>query len=242
MRISLRDKNVPCPQCLGYYSKLSIRHHVKNCMPMRGSKRRRNIKAECRKLLNNIHEMPPEDLKMKFFPFFNDDEVSNVIRYDVDTITYDNYMCRKYTTEHHPQQIRSNLRAFGRLISVIREFNPNIKEPSEVLDPIQVEVIINAINKVAMLDKSSHLYKTPATAMLLATELKRLCKLLTMDYARNRDKEGQKRLEDLLLTFNHEFQVTVNKRGLETQKINNRRKNYPSQDRTYCRIQNLFRG
>lgn len=50
--------------------------------------------------------------------------------------------------------------------------------------------------------------------MLLATELMRLCKLLTMEYARNRDKEGQKRMEDFLLTFN---QVTINKRGLETQ-------------------------
>lgn len=221
---TLREKNVPCPQCLGYYSKLSIRHHIKNCMPKRNEKKKLNIQAECRKLLNNIHEKASEDLKLRVFPYFNDDEVSNVIRYDEAVITYGNYMCRKYTAEHHASQIRSNLRAFGRLILALRELNPSIEKLSDVLDPMHIESIITAIDKVAGLDRSSHHYKAPATAMLLATELKRLCKLLTMEYARSRDKEGQKRMEDLLLTFNLEFQVTINKKGLETQKINKRRK------------------
>lgn len=112
---TLRENNVRCPQCLGYYSKHSISHHVKNCMPKRSDKKRLNIQAECRRLLKNIHKKASEDLRLRIFPYFNDDEVSNIIRYDETVITYGKYLCSKYTTEHHAQQIRSNLRAFGRL-------------------------------------------------------------------------------------------------------------------------------
>lgn len=219
---TLREKNIPCPQCLGYYSKRSIRHHIKNCMPKRNEKKNSiyNIQAEYRKLLNNIHEKASEDLKLRVFPYFNDD----AIRYDEAVITYGNYMCRKYTAHYHTSQMRSNLRAFGRLILALGELNPSLEKLSDVLDPMHIELIITAIDKVAGSDRCSHHYKAPATAMLLAIELKRLCKLLTMEYARSRDKEGQKRMEDLLLTFNLEFQVTINKNGLETQKINKRRK------------------
>ncbi|KAL3276320.1 hypothetical protein HHI36_024343 [Cryptolaemus montrouzieri] len=221
---SSRIENVYCPNCKGCYSKLSIRHHINKCMPRSVNAKRNSIQAECRKLIPNIHEKASDDLKLKIFPVFNNDPVSNSIKYDEAVIIYGNFLCRKYTAEHHAQQIRSNLRSFGRLIIAIRETNPHIKDLMDVLDPEQVQLIIDGIEKVAGLNKISHLYKAPATAMLLSTELKKMCKLLMTDYAKKGNKKGQKKMEDLLLVFNQEFQVTVNKRGVETLKINSRRK------------------
>ena len=45
-----------------------------------------------------------------------------------------------------------------------------------------------------------------------------------MEFIKIGDKEGQKKMENLYLIFELEFRVTVNKKGLETQKIHYRRK------------------
>ncbi|KAK9876206.1 hypothetical protein WA026_011337 [Henosepilachna vigintioctopunctata] len=221
---TLRDINVPCPRCKGYYSKLSLRHHIRKCMGGIPGKRLSNLQVEARKLMNNVHNRASDDLRQKIFPFFNDDEVTNAIRYDEAIILYGNYLCRKYTSEHNAPQIRSNLRSFGRLKLAMREENPNINEFFDVLDTSFVDLIINGIEKVSGLDNNTHLYRAPSTALLLATELKKLCKLLIMEFARKKDKDAQKKMEDLMLIFNLEFHVTINKRGMETQKINNRRR------------------
>ncbi|KAG5866889.1 hypothetical protein JTB14_037490 [Gonioctena quinquepunctata] len=181
-------------------------------MQVSNGKWRTNIQAESRKLIRNIHGKASDDLRLNIFLFFNGDEVTNAIRYDEVVIIYGNYLCRKYTSEHHAQQIRSNLRTFGRLILAIRTINPHIENLFHVLDTMYVDLIVNGIDKVAGLNKDPHIYRVPATAMLLATELKKLCKLLIMEFARKRDKDGQERMEDLQLIFNLEFNVTINKR------------------------------
>ncbi|KAJ8951251.1 hypothetical protein NQ317_000558, partial [Molorchus minor] len=207
-----RKKNVPCPHCLGYYSKLSIRHHIEKCMPRPNKLLKRvNIQAECRRLQNNIHQIASEDLQTKIFPILNDDDVTNVIRYDE-------------ACTSHGAQIRSNLRTLGRLILAIKELNPTINNLYEALDACYVDLIIKGIDKVAGLDTTSNLYKSPATAMLLSTELKKLSKLLHMEFIKKGDIQSQKRMEDLYTVFNLEFHVTINKKGAETQKINSRRK------------------
>lgn len=106
----------------------------------------------------------------------------------------------------------------------LQRINPSIQNLYDVLDVCHVEVIIKGIDEVAGLDESTNLYRAPATAMLLATELKRVCKLLQMEFLKIENKEGQKRMENVLTTFNLEFHVTVNKKGLDTQKVNNRKK------------------
>jgi len=116
-----RKRNVPCPKCKGYYSKFSIRHHIQKCIPMKGKRGRITIQAECRSLENNIHNKASEVLKRKVFPVLNEDDVTNAIRYDEAIINYANYLCRKFTSEHHYQQIRANMRALGRLVLAIKE-------------------------------------------------------------------------------------------------------------------------
>ncbi|XP_074035172.1 uncharacterized protein isoform X3 [Leptinotarsa decemlineata] len=222
-----RERNVPCPSCLGYYSKFSIRHHLEKCMPVKEKKtRRNNIQAQCRKFENKLHPKASTVLRGNIFPVLNEDDVTDAIRYDDLVITYANYLCRKYTAEHHSQQIRSNMRAIGRLILAMREINPQINNLTDAFDPSKVDLIIEGIERVAGLDEISNLYRSPATAMLLTTELKKICKLMEIEFIKKQDDEGKKRMEDLYLLFNLEFQVTVNKKGLETQKINFRRKKF----------------
>lgn len=220
-----RTRNVPCPHCFGCYSKLSIRHHMENCMPSKRKKgQRNNIQAECRRQENNIHKIATEDMRQKIFPVLNEDCVTNVIRYDELVIRYGNYLCRKYTAEHHAQQIRSNLRAMGRLILAVMEINPSMKCLSDFFDPKWIDLIVKGVDKVAGLDENSNLYKAPATAMLLGTELKKLCKLMEVEFIKEGNTVSQKKMENLYLLFNIEFQITINKKGIETQKMNQRRK------------------
>lgn len=66
---------------------------------------------------------------------------------------------------------------------------------SDFFDPQWIDLIVKGVDKVAGLNETSHIYTAPATAM-----------------------------ENLHLLCNIEFQVTINKKGIETQKINQRRK------------------
>ncbi|KAK9883740.1 hypothetical protein WA026_001928 [Henosepilachna vigintioctopunctata] len=165
-----RDIDVTCPRCKEYYSKLSLRHHIRKCMGGIPGKRLSNLHVEARKLLSNVHNRAStDDLRQKTFPFFNDDELTNALRYDEAIILYGNYLCRKYTSEHNDPQIRSNLRSYGRLKLAIREENPNINELFDVLDTTFVDLIISGIEKVSGLNNNTHLYREPSTALLLAT-------------------------------------------------------------------------
>lgn len=76
------------------------------------------------------------------FLLLNEDEVTNAIRHDERVITYGNYLCKKYTSEHKAHQIRSNLRAMGWLILAIKEITPQISNISEAFDPLFVDLII----------------------------------------------------------------------------------------------------
>lgn len=220
-----RTRNVPCPQCFGCYSKFSVRHHMEKCMSSTRKKgRRNNIQAECRRQENNIHKIASDDMKQKIFPVLKEDDITNAIRYDELVIRYGNYLCRKYTAEHHAPQIRGNLRAMGRLILAVKEINSSMKYLSDFFDPKWIDLIVKGVDKVGGLDETSHLYKAPATAMLLSTELKKMCKLMEVEFIKEGNAIWQKKMENLCLLFNVEFQVTINKKGIETQKINQRRK------------------
>lgn len=87
-----------------------------------------------------------------------------------------------------------------------------------------VSLIIDAINDVAGFDHSSGMYKAPATATSLGTMLKKCCKLLQMEYIKGEDKEGLEQMKNLMLIFEMEFNVTINRKGNESQKIIKRRK------------------
>lgn len=177
-----RANDVPCPSCWGYFSKYSIRHQLRKCLPVNNNKvRRGGLQVECRRVQNNIHNIASDTLKYDIFPVLND-EVINTIRYNEAVIIYANYLCRKYTTPHHAAQIRSNMRTLGRLILAMKKLNPAINCLYDALGVSHVDLIIKAIDKVAGLDENSNLYTAPATALLLATELKKLCELLCMEF------------------------------------------------------------
>ncbi|KAK9893040.1 hypothetical protein WA026_023340 [Henosepilachna vigintioctopunctata] len=147
---------------------------------------------------------------------------------------------KKYTEEHHASDIRAHIRNFGKLILAIKESDLNHQNLLDILNAKYVKLIIDAIERVAEKDPQTGLYRAPSTARSLGTELKKLCKLLQMEYVKSDNKEKQKQMKNLLLVFDSEFHVTVNKIDTETQKINNRKKNCAAKNRGYCRIQEIF--
>ncbi|XP_044752192.1 uncharacterized protein LOC123312064 [Coccinella septempunctata] len=153
-----------------------------------------------------------------------EDAVVEVIRYDEAVIQYGNHLCRKYTSEHHAAQVRAQLRAFGKLILTAKEIDSSVSNMYDLLDARNVPLIIEAINKIAGLDSKTGLYRAPATDTSLGTELKRICKLLQMEFIKTNDRENLKRMKNLMTVFEVEFNVTINKKGVESQKIIKRRK------------------
>lgn len=152
-----------------------------------------------------------------------DDDVVNVIRYDEAVIHYGNHLCREYTSEHHAAQVGAHLRAFGKLLLAVKEIDSNINGMFDFLHASNVPLIIGGIHKIAGLDVKTGIHRAPATATLLGTELKSLCKLLQMEFKAD-DKENLKRMKNLMTVFELEFNVTINKKGIESQKIMKRRK------------------
>lgn len=78
-----KRKNVCCPECFGFYSKYSIRNHIRFCHSEKyKTNKRLTIQSECKKLENNISHIASNELRMNIFPYMRDDQVSNIIQND----------------------------------------------------------------------------------------------------------------------------------------------------------------
>lgn len=119
---------------------------------------RTTIQPESRKMVNRLHCQASKDMKEKIFPNMREDNILDIIRYDEAVIQYENYSCRKYTSDHHAAQIRSHLRAFGKLLLAAKELKPNLENMNDLLDARNVRLIIEAINKSAGQNEETGLY------------------------------------------------------------------------------------
>ncbi|KAK0075559.1 hypothetical protein PV326_011490, partial [Microctonus aethiopoides] len=225
------DEYVTCSNCLGSYSKSTLRIHFAKCDSAH-KKGQRGQLMEGKGLSGYIHHRANAVMQRLIFPAFQDDAISSTIRYDELLILYGNKLCDKYTLEHQSAMIRSHLRLLARFKIEIKKINKKVTDLASVFRAKRFESLVQAVKVCANYDETKKIYKTPANATTLGIQLKKCCGILKSDYAKKEYVEGLNRVEGFLNVFNDEFNVAVTRKALEDQTTIRRNKKIvlPSQE------------
>jgi len=99
------------------------------------------------------------------------DDIRNIIRFDLLMILYGNHLCQQHRLEHQEDYIRSQLRLLGRYLQALKQIEPQIKELQMLFDPKYYDIAIKAVNVIAKYNEETQLYDTPFNASCLGTML-----------------------------------------------------------------------
>lgn len=178
-------------QCLGTFTVLSIRNHVRKCTEFALSGERVMMQFS-RKVEGRIHQKASEQLKMAVFPVMKDDEIIRLIRFDWLLIVYGNRLCVKYTAHYQHDMIRSKLRSAGRILHEMKSICREVSDFASMYHPKYYDSLIDAIRIVGKFDSMENLYKSPSTAAAAVTQIREVGGILIGEFVRRDDSESQR--------------------------------------------------
>lgn len=213
---------LPCSNCEGHYAIHNLRHHYRICAKKKDTVR--NILQLGRSAAQSIHNRASIKLRKIILPIMRNDNIYNLIKYDLLIILYGNYLCQIHRLQHLGDHIRQQLRLVGRYLEALRSIEPRIEELQMLFDPKYYDIAIKAVNIVAKYNEDTESYEVPYNATVLGTCLKKLCKILINEFIKQHEYEKQKLAKNFLKILEVEYGSTVNKTVTETQTRNRRKK------------------
>lgn len=218
-----------CSNCLGYYVKNNIRHHVPKCTG-RLLNGERAVIVLGRAVEGRLHVNASDRLRLVVFPVLREDAVVRLIRYDWIIIIYGNKLCAKYTPSFQHAMIRARLRLAGRILYCIREINPDITDYASIFNPKFYDSLVEAIKVVARYDPDHNEFNAPATASFAVTQIKQIGLILTTEYIKKEDFEKKTRTDNFLTVLQCDIGISILKLVAETQAKNlrNKKQNIPT--------------
>ncbi|KAK4886630.1 hypothetical protein RN001_002901 [Aquatica leii] len=205
---------LPCPHCAAFFNKDTLRLHAKHCIPAKVTGQR-NLLSKSRSLVCKIHPRASEFLKTKIFSILRDDDCVNIIRYDLLVILYGNYMCNKYSFQHHHDMIRNKLRSIGRLLIAAKQLDFTIIDFASMLTPEKFDITIVSIKQVGGINAANTHYKAPTTVLTLSTVCKQACNIWKTECIKCSNSIGKQKVEDFLVLFNVTFPAELGRTAIE---------------------------
>ncbi|XP_067210123.1 uncharacterized protein [Linepithema humile] len=213
---------LPCFNCKGHYAIHNLRHHYRICAEKKDTVR--NILKLGRSAAQSVHNRASLKLRKDILPVMRNDNIYNLIKYDLLIILYGNYLCQIHRLQHLGDHIRQQLRLLGRYLEALRSIEPKIEELQMLFDPKYYDIAIKAVNIVAKYNEDTESYEVPYNATALGTCLKKLSKILINEFIKQHEYEKQKLAKNFLKILEIEYGSTVNKTVTETQTRNSRKK------------------
>ena len=179
------ERFLPCEFCKAFLVKRDLVKHEKNCnmkkianedpdLP-RGNRRCQSRGA----LLLPLSAKASDGLKRDILSYMNTDKVSSIIRADDLIIEFGNRLHFKNGHHRHRWQgIRERMRELGRLLSEVKEEDPEIECLTDCMTPSNFKIVIKSIHNICGFDQNSHIYKTPSLALKIGHSLKQCANIL----------------------------------------------------------------
>ncbi|XP_071634604.1 uncharacterized protein [Temnothorax longispinosus] len=204
-----------CIKCHGFFSKNTLRNHVRKCVNVKHSKNR-IITVLGRAILGRINEIASQTLKKVIFPVLKEDSITRLIRYDELIIRYGNKLCMKYKPQHQHDMVRNRLRTLGRFLKALKEINNEITDFASLYEPKYYDDCIKAVYQVARYNTETQKFEAAYTAFQLGTLLKEVGELWRSQCIKNHDPVKKALVEDFLSLRKEDFSHSVNKTVMET--------------------------
>lgn len=208
---------INCPKCYGFYTNNNIRHHYAMCSESSASNTRSILQNAARKI-GRVHVDASYKMRHQILPFLrNNDEITNIIRYDRLIILYGNFLSIKHKKEQQDNLIRAQLRLLGRLVSALKGIDNKIEDLAEAFHPTMFNNVLEAVNVVAQFNERNQKYGSPSTASAIGTALRKCSKILKCEYIILTDREKKGFVEEFMEIFDTKFGVYINKNVAESQ-------------------------
>jgi len=143
-----------CIKCHGFFSKNTLRNHVRKCTNLKYSKNR-TITVLGRAILGRVHEIACQTLKKIVFPVLREDSITRLIKYDELIIRYGNKLCMKYKLQHQHDMVRNRLRTLGRFLKALKEINNEVTDFASLYQPKYYDDCIKCISSSSIQYRNS---------------------------------------------------------------------------------------
>lgn len=204
-----------CIKCHEFFSKNTLRNHVRKCANVASSKNRTTTVLG-RAILGRINKVASQTLKKVVFPVLREDTITHLIRYDTLLIQYGNKLCMKYKLQHQHDMVRNRLRTLGRFLKALKEINNEISNFASLYQPKYYDDCIKAVYEVARYNPETEKFDAASTAFQLGTLLKEVGELWKSQCIKNHDSATKLLVEDFLSLRKEDFSHSVNKTVMET--------------------------
>lgn len=214
---------IPCPGCLGAYSKSYLtRHWNKECTKQRliGE---RGVHQLGRAIEGRLHPDASEDL-LDLFARFRENENIQHIRFDWLVISYGNDLCLNHS--HHYQQgyICGKLRDAGKILRASKSISTEITDMSSLFHVKQCNTVVDAIRSMGKFDHKTKRFGSPGTASTTVTLINAIGELLVIEAMKSDDPVKERNVERFLKVFQKEARIKINKLVAVTRLENKRHK------------------
>lgn len=162
------------------------------------------------------HENTSALLKKVFDRCRNDDVIRD-IKFDWLAIVYGNNETSQYSKPRHIPMIRNRMRLIGRVLRALKTIEPAVSELAHLYIPRHYDRVVDAIRAVARVDEVRCEFVAPATASKAVTAIRKIGKLLHVQYIMQDNREKQRITQDFLTVMNSDMHISINKMVNETQ-------------------------
>ncbi|XP_074097653.1 uncharacterized protein LOC141526516 isoform X2 [Cotesia typhae] len=210
----------PCPECGKWL--LNIKRH--KCLKEKDHYEDRSHLVRSKIIMGQIHENANE-LTRKILAINNDDEISQIVRYDPLLIIFINDLSERYSNQHQHKMIRSRMRMLGSILLKIKEYNQSVFKPArinqkpnavdvnefaDILDPRIYDNLIVAIQSIVGVNTEKSECRAPSTATTAGTWITKVAKIYEKELIKNLAYEEAKNVEYFLKVHEVEFPTRIN--------------------------------
>lgn len=201
---------IPCPACLGAYSKSYLtRHWNKECAknPLIGE---RGLHQLGRAVDGRVHHEASQDL-VDIFATFRQNENIRHIRFDWLVVCYGNELCLNHSPHYQQGYICGKLRAAGKVLRASKSISAEITDMSSLFHVKHCNTVVDAIRSMGKFDYNTKRFGSPGTASCTVTLINAIGEMLVVEYLKLDDPVKERDVERFLKVFKMEVKNKINK-------------------------------
>ncbi|XP_074026426.1 uncharacterized protein isoform X1 [Leptinotarsa decemlineata] len=166
------ENYIPCPICLGFYSRKLLWKHKKICSlnenpPSGKSSAGQNLVLRV--------DQTNLDLKTKVFPRMIADKVSLIARKDSLICAFGSRYLNTHREFHQINVCSRKMRELAKVLMESEKLNSSIKNLFDLLQPQYFDLVVQSVKIIAKYDPQKEEFKPPTFAMNISRSLKDCC-------------------------------------------------------------------
>lgn len=201
---------IPCPACLGSYSKSYLtRHWNKECAknPLIGE---RIVHQLGRAVDGRLYKDASDDL-VDLFATFRKNQNIQYVRFDWLVICYGNELCMNHSPHYQKDYICGKLRAAAKVLRTSKSIATDISDMASLFHVKHCNTVVDAIRTMGKFDGDTKLFGSPGTASTTVTLINSIGDMLLTEYMKMDDPEKERDVERFLKVFKRDVKSKISK-------------------------------